>query len=195
MKNKLSFMGGAMAGLFSLLAASSAFAEPCEKDGDTPGTECREYETYVVPGGQGIVYKAAGTETPYVGGGFRLDAVRWSHHNDDFGPGEGSVYFQASLLKSPSSEHALGIYEVGMSLSFERNPKRRYLIPYFGFSSGGIVAEDVPGTGFVQPTLGLHLYASPNVVADVQGGYVFPTENVDQVMGVRGQVSIRFHAW
>jgi hypothetical protein len=195
MRNIATFVSSSLIAVTSLLVASSALAEPCEKDEERPDAECHEYETYIVPGGQATVYKAAGVEKPYIGGGFRLDVVRWSHHNGDFGPGEGSVFFQASLLKSPSSDHVLGIYEGGVTLSFERNPKRRFLIPYFGFTTGGMFADDLPKTGFFQPLGGIHLYAHPNVVADVQGGYVFPTDAVDRLHGFRAQASIRVHAW
>lgn len=177
----------------ALLGASSAFAEPCEKEDNAE--RCDEYETYAMPGGQFMFYKPSGIASPYLGGGFRLDIVRWSHHNEDFGPGEGSLYFQASLLQSKSSEHLMGIYEGGLNLSFERNPKRRYLIPYFGFSTGGMFADDLPKGGFFQPNLGIQLYSHPNVVADVQGGYMFPTDAVDKLHGFRAQASIRFHAW
>lgn len=195
MRNIATYLSASLFGGACLLAASSALAEPCEKDEEHPDAECREYETFVVPGGQATLFKAAGVEKPYLGGGFRLDAVRWSHPNDDFGPAEGSVFFQASLLQSPSSKHTLGIYEGGVTLSFERNPKRRFLIPYFGFTTGGMFANDMPRSGFIQPLGGLHLYTHPNVVADAQAGYVFPTDDVDRLQGVRAQISIRFHAW
>lgn len=195
MRNIAILVSGSLIGAACLLGASSALAEPCEKDDEHPDAECQEYETYMMPGGDATLYKAAGVSKPYIGGGFRLDVVRWSHHNDDFGPGEGSLFFQASLLQSPSSEHTLGIYEGGVTLSFERNPRRRYMIPYFGFTTGGMFADDLPKAGFVQPITGLHLYAGPHVVADVQGGYVFPTDDVDRLQGVRAQVAVRFHAW
>jgi hypothetical protein len=195
MRNIATLVSGSLIGVASLLAASSALAEPCEKDEEHHDAECQEYETYMMPGGQATLYKPTGVEKPYIGGGFRLDVVRWSHHNGDFGPGEGSVFFQASLLQSPSSKHTLGIYEGGMTLSFEKNPKRRFMIPYFGFTTGGMFADDLPKTGFVQPLAGIHLYAHPNVVADLQGGYVFPTDEVDRLHGFRAQASIRVHAW
>ncbi len=195
MRNIAAFLSGSLILAASLLGASSALAGPCEKDEEHPDAECHEYETFVMPGGQAMLFKAAGVEKPYIGGGFRIDAVRWSHHNDDFGPGEGSLFIQASLLQSPSSEHTLGIYEGGVTLSFERNPKRRYLIPYFGMTTGGMFAEDMPRSGFVQPLGGIHLYAHPNVVADVQAGYMFPTDDIDRLQGVRAQLSLRFHAW
>lgn len=195
MRNIAMLVSGSLVVAACLLGASPALAGPCEKDEDHPDEECHEYETFAMPGGQATLFKAAGVAQPYVGGGFRVDAVRWSHHNNDFGPAEGSVFFQASLLQSPSSDHTLGIYEGGMTLSFERNPRRRFLIPYFGFTTGGMFADDLPQSGFVQPLAGIHLYTHPNVVADVQGGYVFPTDDIDRLQGVRAQVSLRFHAW
>lgn len=179
----------------SLLVASSAMADPCEKDEEHPEEDCREYETFFMPGAQAVLYKPAGVEAPYFGGGFHIDVVRWSHHNNGFGPAEGAVYMQASLLKSESSEHTMGIYEGGLNLSFEKNPQRQYLIPYFGMTAGGLFTEDQPHSGFVQPLLGMHLYSNHNVVAEVQGGYMFPTDAIDELAGFRAQASIRFHLW
>lgn len=187
--------GGSLFVVASLLVASSALADPCEKGEDHPDADCREYETFFMPGAQAVMYKPAGVEAPYVGGGFHIDVVRWSHHNDDFGPAEGAVYMQASLLRSPSSEHTMGIYEGGLNLAFEKNPRRQYLIPYFGMTAGGMFAEDLPHSGFVQPVLGLHVYSAPNFVAEVQGGYMFPTDAIDQLAGFRAQASLRFHLW
>lgn len=195
MRNIAVLIGGSLIGIASLLAASSAAADTCDKDTEHSDAGCKEYETYFMPGGQAALYKPSGVAKPYIGGGFRLDVFRWSHHNDDFGPAEGSIFFQASLLQSPSSEHTLGIYEGGVTLSFERNPRRRYLIPYFGFSTGGMFADDLPKSGFVQPIAGLHLYSHPNVIADIQGGYMFPTDEVDKLHGFRSQATLRFHFW
>ncbi len=193
MRNISWLVGGSLVGFLCFLHTSPAFAEPCERD--EHDAECHEYETYMMPGGQAVMYKPSGVVAPYLGGGFNVSLLRWSHQNDDFGPAEGNVFVQASLLHSPSSDRMLGIYEGGVTLSFERNPKRRYLIPYFGFTTGGVVSEDLPHSGFIQPVTGLHLYSHPNVSADLQGGYVFPFEQVDRLHGFRAQAAIRFHAW
>ncbi|MFO0588232.1 MAG: hypothetical protein U0441_11860 [Polyangiaceae bacterium] len=195
MRNSTRWFGGSLIVASSLFVASSALADTCERDEEHPDSECREYETFFMPGGQAMMYKPQGVAMPYVGGGFHIDVVRWSHHNNDFGPGEGAVYMQGSLLKSPSSEHTLGIYEGGFNLSFEKNPKRRYLIPYFGMTAGGMFADDLPHSGFVQPLAGLHVYSAPSVIIEVQGGYMFPTDAVDQLNGFRAQASLRFHLW
>lgn len=192
MRNISSFVGGLLAASIAFFGASRAFASPCERE---PDAECHEYETYLVPGAQAVMYRPAGVEEPYFGGGASISVVRWSHQNDDFGPAEGNVYVQASLLDSASSSHVMGIYEAGVTLSFERNPRRRYLIPYFGMTSGGIVANDLRDSGFLQPLLGVHLFSHPNVQADLQGGYVFPTADVDRLHGFRAQASLRVHMW
>lgn len=195
MRNISCLLGGSLAFAMCLLHASPALADPCDGGEEGGDAECREYESFMVPGGQAVLYKPSGVSSPYVGGGFQVSLARWSHHNDDFGPAEGNVFFQASLLQSPASPHVLGIYEGGMTLSFERNPKRRYLIPYFGFTAGGMAAEDVKGVGFVQPLAGVHLYSHPHVQADLQGGYVFPGDDLDRLHGFRAQAALRFHLW
>ncbi len=193
MRNISMLVGGSFALVACLLVGTNAFAETCEREERDAG--CREYETYMMPGAQGAFYKPSGVASPYVGGGFDLSIVRWSHQNNDYGPSEGNVFVRASLLTSKSSEKILGIYEGGLTLSFERNPNRHYMIPYFGFTTGGMVADDLPKSGFIQPVVGLSLFSNPNVVADIQGGYVFPFESVDKLHGFRAQASLRFHLW
>ena len=195
MRNIATLVGGSLVAVACFFFVSPANADPCEKGEGADDAECREYENYMVPGAQAVMYRPSGVEKPYFGGGFQLTLGRWSHQNDDFGPAEGHVFFQASLLQSQSSEHVMGIYEGGVTLSFEKNPKRRYLIPFFGFTTGAMVTEDLPKSGFVQPVAGIHLYSHHNVVADVQGGYVFPFEAVDDLHGFRVQAALRFHLW
>ncbi len=177
-----------------LLVSTAASASPCH-DGDDTTEDCKEYEAFVSPGPTFQVYAPSKAKTPYIGGGFQIAAVQWAHDNNDYGPSRGSVFFQASLLQSPESEHVMGIYEGGMTLAFERNANRRFAIPYFGFTSGGIIQTGAKDSGFIQPIAGMHLFWNPNVVVDVSGGYVFPFVNADDLRGFRGQASLRIHLW
>ncbi len=177
-----------------LLVSAAASASPC-RDGDDTTDDCKEYEAFVSPGGTAQFFAPHGAKQPYFGGGFQIAAVQWAHDNNDYGPARGAVFFQASLLQSPVSEHVMGIYEGGMTLAFERNANRRFAIPYFGFTMGGITQTGERDAGFFQPVAGMHVFWNPNVVVDVSGGYVFPFVKVDDLRGFRAQASLRIHLW
>jgi hypothetical protein len=178
-----------------LLASTAASAKPC-KDGDDPNDDCKEYEAYMAPGASAIVFvPPAGKGDPYLGGGVQLALVQWAHDNHDYGPARGSVFFQASFLKSASSEHVLALYEGGMTLAFERDAERRFAIPYFGFTAGGMYQKGFAESGYLYPLVGMHVFWHPNVVVDVSGGYMFPFVAPDDLRGFRAQASVRLHMW
>lgn len=178
-----------------LLVSTAAWAKPC-RDGDDTNDDCKEYEAFMAPGATMQVFSPAGAKgQPYFGAGAQIAVVQWAHDNNDYGPSRGSVFFQASMLKSASSEHVMGIYEGGMTLAFERNANRRFAIPYFGFTMGGTSRTGLPDAGFIQPTLGMHVLWTPNVTIDAQGGYLFPFTAMDELHGWRAQASVRLHLW
>lgn len=178
-----------------LLSSTAAWAKPC-KEGEDTNDDCKEYEAYMAPGAQALVFSpAVAKKQPYFGGGVQVSIAQWAHDNNDYGPSRGNVFFQASLLRSASSEHVMALYEGGLTLSFERNANRRFAIPYFGFTMGGLSRRALPSAGFIQPLLGMHVLWTPNVMIDVQGGYLFPFTATDDLHGWRAQTTLRLHMW
>lgn len=178
-----------------LLTSTAAWAKPC-KEGDDTEDDCKEYEAFMAPGATALVYAPEGAKgQPFVGGGVQIAPVQWSHNNNDYGPSQGSIFFQASILTSASSTKAMALYEGGITLSFERNANRHFAIPYFGFTTGGVYNTGFKDSGYIYPLAGMHVFSHPNVVVDVQGGYMLPFEAVDELRGFRAQASIRLHMW
>lgn len=177
----------------TLATSSLAIAAPCS-DGERRD-ECAERDIFLMPGVQGVFFAPKAGGDPFLGGGAQLAPLHWSHNNDRFGPSQGALFLEASILSSRSSDSSLAIYDVGFSLSFERNSSRRFLIPYFGTSLGGTIHQDLPAAAFAFPFGGLHLYWHENLVLNAEGGYHFPFSNVDEMRGPRAQLTARFSMW
>lgn len=180
--------------LTSLGFSAHCLASPCATS-DDQREECVERDIFFMPGVQGVFFAPKGGGDPFIGGGAQLAPLHWSHNNDRFGPSQGALFLEASILDSQSSSSSLALYDVGFSLSLEKNASRRYLIPYFGASLGGTIHEELPNTGFAYPFGGVHLWWHHHLVLNAEGGYHFPFSAVDEMRGPRAQISARFSMW
>lgn len=171
-----------------------SFASPCST-ADDRREECIERDIFFMPGVQGTFFMPEAAGDPFIGGGVQLAPLHWSHNNDRFGPSQGALFMQASILGSRTSSSSLALYDVGFSLSFEKNASRRYLIPFFGASLGGSIHEELPNTAFAYPFAGVHLFWHHHLVLNAEGGYHFPFDAVDAMRGPRAQLSARFSMW
>ncbi len=176
-----------------VLVPHQARASPCTTEDE--GEVCKEREIFFMPGAQAVFFAPRAAREPFSGGGVQLAPFHWSHNNDHFGPSQGGVFLEASLLQSPSEASTLALYDAGFSLSFERNSSRYFLIPYFGSSFGGTLHRRLPNSGYAYPFLGVHLYWHQNFIFDVDGGYHYPFSAVDQMRGPRAQATARFSMW
>ena len=179
---------------FSFTTSTLVLASPCASSAE-PREECVERDIFFMPGVQGVFFAPKAGGDPFIGGGAQLAPLHWSHNNDRFGPSQGAVFLEASILDSKSSRSSLALYDVGFSLSFEKNASRHYLIPYFGSSLGGTIHEELPNTAFAYPFGGIHLYWHHHLMLNAEGGYHFPFDSVDEMRGPRAQVSARFSMW
>lgn len=177
----------------ALLVASTASAQPCNPSAERD--ECIEREIFFMPGVQGVIFFPAAAQDPFVGGGVQLVPLHWSHNNDRFGPSQGALYMQASILQSASSPGSMALYDAGFSLSFERNASRRVGVPYFGAAVGGASHTKLPNSGYAYPHAGAHLYWHHHLVLNAEGGYHFPFSDIDQMRGPRGELTARFSMW
>lgn len=156
---------------------------------------CIERDIFLMPGTQAVYFQPTAGLGPFYGAGFQLAPIQWSHNNDRFGPSQVSVIAQVSLLKSPKVEGTLALFELGATASLERNSSRRWLIPYFGGTLGGISQHDLGTSSYVYALGGLHLYWHRNLMLDAEGGYHFPFEDIDHAKGARAQLTARFSMW
>jgi hypothetical protein len=166
-----------------------------EEEPATLDDDCIEREIHFMPGALGVFFQPNASLGAFTGGGVQIAPFQWSHNNDRFGPSQGSFYVQAALLQSVRSKGALALYEAGATASFERNASRRWLIPYFGATMGGMTQADLGTSVYAYPMGGLHLYWHRNLMLDAEGGYHFPFEDVDRTRGPRAQVTARFSLW
>lgn len=174
------------------------------KSGDPNYKEIRvefdkiNYESYFIPGLGYTFYIPKGADST---GNFQGIAVNYlifskMYQNNDPGPSIVRFYSKLSITKSTKAEiNDLFCYSVGLSFSFEKNPGRTILVPYFGLEFGGISQSQWGTTGQFTPTLGLHFVAKRNMYVSFQGGYVYPITNFDILQGVFLELGINFALW
>jgi hypothetical protein len=166
-------------------------AAPATLEDDT----CIERNIYFMPGVQAVYFEPAAGLGPFFGAGVQLAPLQLSHNNDHFGPSQISMIAQVSLLKSQRVEGTMALFEVGATASLERNSSRRWLIPYFGATMGGLTQADLGTLSYAYAMGGVHLYWHHNLMLDAEGGYHFPFEDIDRQRGPRAQLSARFSMW
>jgi hypothetical protein len=130
--------------------------------------------------------------------GMVIEYLIWAgvRQNEDRGPSHTRVYAKINLLKSDKSGVSdMFMYGGGLNFSFERNPKRGYLIPYFGVELGGISQSKVGSTFQITPLLGAHLVARKNIFVNLHGGYVYPVNDFEKLQGYFAQLGVTFSFW
>ncbi len=117
-------------------------------------------------------------------------------NNRSRGPGISRFYAKLDILNSDKSDiRSLFRYGLGFSTSFERAPRRQLLIPYFGAEGGGISQADFGSAFQVSPHLGMHVVANRAIFLNVQGGYVYPFRNFDELRGWLLSATLNFSLW
>ncbi len=161
-----------------------------------------EWQSYLLPGAAYSVYapSARSTYGTFQGVSGEILIGSWIHRNENRGPSHGRVYVDMDVLKS--SDSTLGAafdLSLGFDLAIERDPSRRFLLPYFGLKVGRFMQAQLPSNGFahVTPVLGLYVYADRNLFVHGSVGYVLPISaaNFDPLRGVRGLVGVDFSLW
>lgn len=69
------------------------------------------------------------------------------------------------------------IYTIGGDASFENRINRKWMIPFFGMNAGFVTERNLGNSLFIQPKIGLLLFASKDVHIFGEGGYFFATQN------------------
>jgi len=156
---------------------------------------CIERDIFFMPGTQAVYFQPTAGLGAFYGAGVQLAPIQISHNNDRFGPSQISVIAQVSLLRAQHVEGTMALFEIGATASLERNSSRRWLIPYFGATLGGLTQADLGTSSYAYALGGLHLYWHHNLMVDAEGGYHFPFEDIDRVKGPRAQISARFSMW
>ncbi|MBH23567.1 MAG: hypothetical protein CMH57_03690 [Myxococcales bacterium] len=130
------------------------------------------------------------------GAGFEYVFVTWSHQNENRGPSHGRFRLNVDLLNSTKEDFDQALfYALGLDLSFERNPKRSFLIPFFGLEVGGIYQSELGNMAQFNPEGGLYLWSGPNISAQIKGGYLLPTTALEEFQGWRFTAGFDFTLW
>ncbi|MBN1339718.1 MAG: hypothetical protein JXA03_10365 [Bacteroidales bacterium] len=156
------------------------------------------YEAYFMPGLGFSLYTPKETDSTGLFNGITVNYLIYSkmYQNDKPGPSIVRFYTKLSIMKSDDKEiKDLFCYSVGLSFSFEKNPKRSYLVPFFGLEFGGLSQSQWGTTGQFTPTLGLHLISKRNLFINFQGGYVYPVTQFDIIQGLYLEAGINFALW
>jgi hypothetical protein len=157
-----------------------------------------EWESWFLPGLQYVGYFPAGHERVgnFNGAAFELVVGSWVHQTEARGPSHGRVYLDLALLSSDraGAERAFA-YTLGLDLSIERNPWRRWLIPIFGVEVGGFHQTETGSFFMTTPFVGAHLFSARNVFVTVTGGYVFSGRAIDELGGWRVRAGVNAVLW
>ncbi len=182
-----------------LVVTARAADARCPSDGLPSRAVCKNVDAFFMPGLVGTMYmpkdRALGS---WFGGGVQIVPFLWSHNTDRFGPGQGKLLFDISLLDSTAAAGTHGtmlFYRFGGQLSFEKNPSRSFAIPFFSVMFGGLNERTQKNVGFFEAAIGVHAIYLRNVVVTLEGGYLFPFSNIDQLPGFRATLAVNFTMW
>jgi hypothetical protein len=106
------------------------------------------------------------------------------HHTQSPGPSHGSVYLRVDV--QGSSEPGVPVlfgYAGGFSLSFEKNPGRSFLVPFYALEVGGLEHDEFGRSFEVSPALGLHLFARQGIFLTLSGGYRLVPTRMEKLAG------------
>jgi hypothetical protein len=156
------------------------------------------FETYFMPGVGYTYYQPTAKDSLGTFSGLAIEYLLYGQNKqtDNSGPSHVRFYSKLNILKTNKENiSSMFMYAVGLDLSIEKNPKRNFLIPYFGLEFGGISQKNVGSTAQFTPILGVHLLSRKNFFLNVRSGYVYPIANFEILQGWFGQIGLNFSLW
>ncbi len=160
--------------------------------------EKTNFDTYFMPGAAFVYFMPKGADSIGVFSGIAVEYLIYAsmHQSDESGPSHTRIYGKLGLLNSDKdSKNPMFVYSLGLDLSIERNPRRNYMIPYFGVEFGGISQKKFGGSLQFTPTFGLHVLSKKNLFVNLQGGYMYPLRNFESLRGWMYQAGLNFSLW
>jgi len=175
-----------------------------------------EWESFFLPGLAATTYIPENHAELGIFNGISINYVflAWVHRNEKRGPSHGRLYFKVDILDSTKKDvEDMIYYAFGLDLSFERNPRRPFLIPVFGLEMGGSYTsrlvptegctvsetetcmEKLGGVFHITPTFGVHLWSDRNFFVTLTGGYTFPIQDYENLRGWRVNLGLNFTMW
>lgn len=157
-----------------------------------------EFESWFMPGGGYHYYMPSATDSLGTFSGIAVEFVIYTKVDQNDNPGPSHIRWYTKFNLNNSSRENISdlfFYSMGISLSLEKNPKRSYLIPYFGLETGGISHKLFGTTLNFTPLAGIHLVASRKLFVNIHGGYQYPVRNFEYLQGWFGYAGINFALW
>jgi hypothetical protein len=106
------------------------------------------------------------------------------------------VYLRVDLQQS--TEDGVPVlfgYAGGFSLSFERNPARSFLVPFYALEVGGLVHDEIGHPLELSPGLGLHVFARRGFFATLAGGYRLLPTRMENLAGWHVSLLVEVGLW
>jgi len=157
-----------------------------------------EWRSIFLPGAYFTTYFPNADETLgwYRGAAVEVAFYTWVHRNDNRGPSHGRAYIKGQILDSSEEDAPITfIYSLGAELSVERNPHRRFLLPFFGLDVGGISQDNLGQRFQVTPQLGVYVWYSRNIFITLIGGYVIAPTELETLRGWTAALGGNFTLW
>lgn len=155
-----------------------------------------DHEAWVMPGGgYNFYFPSADSLGSFSGFSPEFLIFNSVNQNDYRGPSHIRLYGSISILQSNKAGVANMLkYGLGLNLSVERNPRRNFLIPYFGLEFGGLTQERFNTLQFT-PMGGVFLYYDHRIIVGAFGGYVYPLNEFERLSGAFINTTINFTLW
>jgi len=157
-----------------------------------------KWTSSLIPGASYALYAPVASDKYGTFSGVSMEylLVSWVARNDNRGPSHGRVYIRFELLNSSKPDvPASFLYTTGLNLSLERNPRRSYLIPFFGIEFGGIYNQKWDNIAHFTPVAGVWLYANQTNTVNAAFGYSFPGTSFGELRGWRASLGGTFSLW
>ena len=158
----------------------------------------RNFESWFMPGLAYTYYQPKISDSLGYFSGVAVEYLIYANvqQSDSDGPSHVRLYSKFNILRSSKKEiSSLFLYTAGLDLSIEKNPRRTFLIPYFGLEFGGMSQKTVGSTVQFTPTVGVHLLSTKNLFINAHGGYLYPIKNFESMQGWFAQVGANFALW
>jgi len=158
----------------------------------------RNFDRFFMPGLGYTYYQPKGVDSIGRFSGVSIEYLIYagSKQNDESGPSHVRFYAKLNILNSDKEDiSSMFMYTMGLDLSLEKNPKREFLIPYFGLEFGGLSQKQLGGSLQFAPTLGVHILAKKNLFIGTRAGYVCSLSDFETLQGWFGQATVNFVLW
>ncbi len=131
----------------------------------------------------------------YTGAAFEYLFYAKVHNDDEMGPGQLRFYGKLGYLSgNNSSESLITDLSMGLTMSFEKDPKRTFLVPYFGMEMGSFFMTD-HNIAYYMPMAGLQLLALNGIFIGANGGYIYTNTHFEAWRGYFAQANIDISLW